>query len=444
MFPPADINLNCPQCGFSYQAPVFSIVDVGEMPELKQHLLAGRLNASQCPNCRNINYLATPLLYHDPVHEFLAIFMPNQLNMTENQRQKAIGDLTKALMDALPPEKRRGYMLSPQQFLSMDGLGEKILGLDGITPEMIEASKRKAQLVEELARMMDDSMAFSMAVVENKPLLDQEFFMMLSNAIRTAGEVGQEPQVELLTQLHEKLLPLTEVGQRILKQRQAVEKLGEQPSRDKIMQAILEGDLDEVEAITFVAYRAMDYEFFQALTEHIEAASGEEQERLEAKRQIMLKIIEQLRASEEEQLQAAISLIQDLLSAEDMDKAIDEMLPYIDQTVIAVLAMNITQAEEQGADAAAIRLRQLHGAIMQRLQDSMPPELLLLMKLVDSDYPDETRAVLKENKELVDDKFIAFVEAYITQLESDGSDDDDQQQMLRHLRNIHTLIQLGG
>ena len=172
MFRPSEITLNCPHCGFSYQAPVFSIVDVGETPELKQLLLTGRLNASQCPNCRNINYLATPLLYHDPEHEFLAVFMPAQLNMTEVQRQKAIGDLTKALMDALPPEKRRGYMLSPQQFLSMDSLGEKILGLDGVTPEMIEASKRKAQLVEELARIQDDSMAFNMVVAENKELLD--------------------------------------------------------------------------------------------------------------------------------------------------------------------------------------------------------------------------------------------------------------------------------
>jgi len=444
MFPPSDITLNCPHCGFSYQAPVFTVVDVGESPELKQHLLAGRLNASQCPNCHNINYLATPLLYHDPGHEFLAIFMPPQLNMTENQRQKAIGDLSKALMDALPAEKRRGYMLSPQQFLSMDSLGEKILGLDGITPEMIEASKRKAQLVEELARMMGDDMTFNMAVVENKPLLDQEFFMMLSNTIRTAEGAGQAGQVELLTELHEKLLPLTEVGQRILKQRRAVEKLGEQPTRDNIMQAILEGDLDEVEAITFVAYRALDYEFLQALTEHIEATSGEEREQLEEKRQLILKIIEQLRASEEEQLQAAAALIQELLSAEDMNKAIDEMLPYIDQTVIALLAMNITQAEEQGATAAATRLRQLHDAIMQRLQDAMPPQFLLLMQLIESDYPDETRSILKERKELVDDEFIAFVEAYIAQLESDGAVAGDQQRMLRHLRNILTLIRLGG
>jgi hypothetical protein len=151
-----------------------------------------------------------------------------------------------------------------------------------------------------------------------------------------------------------------------------------------------------------------------------------------------------LRASEEEQLQAAAALIQELLSAEDMNKAIDEMLPYIDQTVIALLAMNITQAEEQGATAAATRLRQLHDAIMQRLQDAMPPQFLLLMQLIESDYPDETRSILKERKELVDDEFIAFVEAYIAQLESDGAVAGDQQRMLRHLRNILTLIRLGG
>ena len=256
MFRPADITLNCPHCSFSYSAPVFTIVDVGATPELKQLLLAGQLNASQCPSCRNVNYLATPLLYHDPEHEFLAIFMPAQLNMTEVQRQQAIGDLSKALIDALPSEQRRGYMLSPQMFLSMDSLGEKILGLDGITPDMIEASKRKAQLVEELARMQDDSMAFNMAVVENKTLLDQEFFMMLSNFIQTAESSGRSDQVEQFTQLREKLLPLTDVGQRILKQRRAVQNLGQNPTRENIMQAVIDSDLDEVEAITFVANTA--------------------------------------------------------------------------------------------------------------------------------------------------------------------------------------------
>jgi len=268
--------------------------------------------------------------------------------------------------------------------------------------------------------------------------------MMLSNTIRTAEGAGQAGQVELLTELHEKLLPLTEVGQRILKQRRAVEKLGEQPTRDNIMQAILDGDLDEVEAITFVAHAALDYAFFQALTEHIEAASGEEREQLEEKRQRMLKMTEQLRASDEERLQAAAAVIQELLSAEDMDKAIDEMLPYLDRTVIALLQMNIVQAEEQGATAAATRLRQLHDAIMQRVEEAMPPQLVLLMQLIEANYPDETRAILKENKELVDDAFITFVEAYIEQLESDESVLQDQQQEMRKLRNILTLIRIGG
>lgn len=444
MFRPADITLNCPHCSFSYNAPVFSIVDVGATPELKQLLLAGQLNASQCPGCRNTNYLATPLLYHDPEHEFLAVFMPAQLNMTEIQRQQAIGDLSKALIDALPPEERRGYMLSPQQFLSMESLGEKILGLDGITPEMIEASKRKAQLVEDLARLQEDSMAFNMAVAENKDLLDQEFFMMLSNFAQTAESSGQSAQVEQFSQLRERLLPLTEVGQRILKQRQAVEKLGESPTRDDIMQAILDGDLDEVEAITFVARPALDYEFFQSLTEHIEAASGEEQAQLEEKRQRMLEIIEQVRHSEEEQLQTASAVIQELLSAEDMEAAIDEMLPYIDQLVLTLLSANISQAEEQGAIAAANRLHQLQDAIIKRLQDAMPPQLVLLMELAEADYPDQTRTLLKENKELLDQDFFGYLEANIAQLESADTDDERRDQTLRHFRNVLTQARVGG
>ena len=158
----------------------------------------------------------------------------------------------------------------------------------------------------------------------------------------------------------------------------------------------------------------------------------------------MLDIIEQVKNAEEEQFQTASAVIQELLSAENMEAAIDEMMPYIDQLVMTLLAANIAQAEEQGAAAAANRLRQLHDAIIRRMQAAMPPQLVLIMKLAEAGYPDETRALLKENKELLDQDFYGYLEANIAQLESADTDDVRRDETLRHLRNVLTQARAGG
>ena len=443
MTPPAAITISCPHCGAQYNAPVFNIVDVGQTPELKQVVLTGQLNASQCPRCGQINYLATPLLYHDPEHEFLGVFIPPQLNLSESQRQKLIGDLTKALMDALPAEQRRGYMLTPQQFLSMESLIEKLLGFEGVTPEMIEASRKKAQLVEELARIQEDSMAFNITVKENEDILDEEFFRLLRSFHASAIAGGQTETAKALEKLEKRLLPLTEVGRRILKQQAAVERLGERPTRDKVLEAILQGDADEAEAIAVVARPLMDYRFLLDLAERIEALPPEEREAQEAKRERVLEVLRTLEEMDRQVIAEASQILQMLLGAEDMEKAVRELLPYIDQTVMAVLQANIAQAEQQGATAAAQRLRELQKTIVEVTEQAVPPEIRLLTLLTAAEYPNEVKAVLREHKDEITPEFLDFMRETIEAIEKEAGDDEERKAMARHLRNVLTLAQLG-
>lgn len=443
MFRPQTASLRCPQCGFSYQAPVFNIIDVGQTPELKQVVLAGSLNASQCPNCRNVNYVAAPLLYHDPEHEFIGVFVPTQLNISEPQRQKVIGDLSKALMDSLPAEQRRFYMLSPQQFLTMESLVEKLLGFEGITPEMLAASRKKVELVSELARVKDDVFAFGVTVKENEKLLDQEFFSILTNFVLSAQSEGATKQAEILTEVREKLLPLTDTGRRMLKQRQAVQNLGSNPTRESILEAVIAGDEDEVEAITVVARAIMDYQFFQAYTNRIEAAPAAARPALEHKRQRMLEILESMRSADQAAMQSAAQVLQDLLSAEDIDQAVQESLPLIDQTVMSLLLTNIQEAEKRGATAAVQRLKQVWDVIVAAMEEGVPPEMRLLYALTESEYPDGTRAILKENKEQIDDAFLSFLQTAIEAVEKEGAADPEQIKVARHLKNVLTQARLG-
>ncbi len=420
-----------------FQVPVFSIIDVKRQPELKTALLSGQLNAAQCPNCGRISYIAGPLLYHDPDKEFLAVYIPMQANIAEPERQKIIGELTNTLMNALPAEERKGYFFSPQQFFDMETLVRKILELDGITQEMIEASQKKIQLVEKLLNLQGDELAFGMAVNENQELLDREFFMILADAIERYKALGQENQVKALEALRERLMPLTEFGQRLLKQRKAVEALGPRPTREQVQQAILDGDLEEVEAIAIAVLPMLDYAFFQWLTERIEAASGEEKAQLEAKRDLIHNMLETIRKIEEQNRQAAIRVADELLKADDVEKAIQELAPLITEQVIEILATDLAIAQAQGADELAERIRQVLDALRKAAAQAVPPELTLLFQLLEADYPSGTKTLMEQHRELINDNFIALLDAFIQDAQENSTyDPKTRDELIRFLKNL--------
>jgi hypothetical protein len=444
MFRPQLVTVNCAHCGFPFQIPVFSIIDVKQNPELKPALLSGELNAAQCPSCGRVNYIGGPLIYHDPGHDFLAVYVPMEANIPDSERQKIIGELTNALMNALPAEDRRGYMLTPSQFFDLETLIRKILELDGVTSEMLEASSRKIALLEKMLSLQNDEMAFNMAVVENKELLDREFFMLIADAIERYRGLGQEDQVKALEALRERLMPVTEFGQRLLKQRRAVEALGANPTRQQVMDAIIAGDLEEVEAITVAALPMLDYNFFQELTTRIEATEGDEREALETKRDMMLHVLETFRKLDEQATQAASHVANELIKAEDLDAAIQEFASMIDERVLDVLMRDMQVAQAEGAPEVAARIQKVLEALQQAAGAAMPPAIDLIFKLVEAEYPHETKALLDANSELVNDEFLTLLDIFIQDVaQSDSYEPAVKDQLLRHLRNISTQAKLG-
>jgi hypothetical protein len=292
--------------------------------------------------------------------------------------------------------------------------------------------------------LQNDEMAVNMAVVENKELLDREFFMLIADAIERYRGLGQEDQVKALEALRERLMPVTEFGQRLLKQRRAVEALGANPTRQQVMDAIIAGDLEEVEAITVAALPMLDYNFFQELTTRIEATEGDEREALETKRDMMLHVLETFRKLDEQATQAASHVANELIKAEDLDEAIQEFASMIDERVLDVLMRDMQVAQAEGAPEVAARIQKVLEALQQAAGAAMPPAIDLIFKLVEAEYPHETKALLDANSELVNDEFLTLLDIFIQDVaQSDSYEPAVKDQLLRHLRNISTQAKLG-
>jgi hypothetical protein len=100
------------------RAQVFTLVDVGLQPELKNYLLAGQLNMAICPSCGTPAMIAAPLIYHDSAKQLFLIHFPQQLNARPEEQERFIGDATSALMRVLPQGAAKGYLLAPKRFLT--------------------------------------------------------------------------------------------------------------------------------------------------------------------------------------------------------------------------------------------------------------------------------------------------------------------------------------
>ncbi len=421
LFPPAGVQIQCPNCGTPFVAPVFSIVDLGANPELRPLLLGGQINVAVCPKCGAGGPLSAPLLIHDPEHEFLGIFLPSQAGLSGEQTQKIIGELTQALMAKLPGEARRGYMLQPQQFFDWNRLMEKLWEFEGVTPEMLRRQSDQAELIQSLAKISNDRTAMRLLLEQKKSLVDEDLFSLLNRLLLTYRSQGQEEMAEQLAQVRAFLLENTEVGQRLKAQEdqvvQVLERLRPEMSRDELLDLLLEQWRDDeqgkmvVGAVLTAVAPLVDYQMLMDLSRRLEQATDpEERARILSLREFLVQFIQHQRESQAAVMERVQRLLSQVLQARDTRAALQEHAHEIDELFLEVLAANIQEAEAKGATAAAKRLRQVYEQALDVLQENMPPAIRLLNQILSTQNEAEVRRLLQENRELLDEEFLAALD----------------------------------
>lgn len=411
MIPSQPIQVKCPQCGQPYIAQLQSIIDVGEQPELKEQLLRGRLNATTCPHCGGKGMLSIPLLYHDPSKELLLCLMPMELNLTHENQERLIGAMTNALMDALPPEKRKGYLLQPRTILSLQRLIEEILEADGVTREMLDEQAKRARLIQDLLDRLDDEERLKALVVQRREELTYELFLILATSMEAAYEDGDEHRARQLAQLREKLLEL--VGPL---PGPIPEPLPEEITYEEMIQALLEAEGEkQLQGLVIANRPLLDYGFFQTLTGQIEAAQSagepERAEQLADLRTRVLEITEEIDRQMQVALERAVGLLRHILESDDPRSVIQERIEEMDELFLMVLSANIAQARAEGRAEIASGLEELYGYILSRLEAQMPPEVQLVNRLLRVEGAEAWEEILRQESALVDEGFLDLVRA---------------------------------
>jgi hypothetical protein len=403
-------------------ANVEQLFDVTADPQAKQRLLSGVSNMARCPHCGYEGRLATPIVYHDNAKELLLTFFPPELGVPLNEQEKLIGPMIKQVMDRLPPEKRKGYLLSPQANLTYESMIETILGKDGITPEMIKSQQERVLLMERLLQASTPEVR-SEIIKQNLPAFDEQFFALFSRLLQGAMAGGQ-PVAQQMADLQKQLLAETEFGRGLQESVQELEaaskslqEAGQGLTREKLLELMLAAPNDaRLKAYVSLARNGMDYSFFQLLTDQMEKAQGEEKARLEAVRSKLLDFSNEIDRQLEARYKQAQELVEKILSNEDVAQATRDNLETFTQDAVDIVQTMLRQASEKNDYTRMGKLQKM----VQVLQEASapPPEVAFIEQLLDA--PDETsiEKMLGENTAMVNDGFMEALNGLVAQVES--------------------------
>ena len=396
-------TLRCPNCGQPFNAVVQNYVDVSQEPDKKIHLLSGRLNTAQCPNCGTVTAVASPMLYHDPSKELLIAHVPMELNLNKDQHEKVIGDLLREL----PKENFKGYMFNPRRALTVQNLIDQILEADGVTPEMMEQQRNRVRLVQMFLEADEESLPGLVQQYDSQ--IDAAFFQTFTLMAQRALQEGRSEAAEQVLLIQQEVAERSSYGQRVLAQQAQQEEnvrevaedinaLGKQAQRSDFLElAIRYADNDQkLQALVGLVRPAFDYTFLQELTVKIGQAPAADREALEALRDRLLELTAAVDQQAQLALRQAAGLLQAILTNPNPDEVIAANISLIDDTFMAVLAANIQEAERQKDIKASARLKSVYEKVIAILQQNMQPELRFVNELLSTASEDEARALIQE------------------------------------------------
>jgi hypothetical protein len=433
-------QVSCPRCRQPVPANVEQLFDVTADPGAKQRLLGGVSNMVRCPYCGHEGRLATPVVYHDNEKELLLTFFPPELGLPLNEQEKIIGPLIKQVMDKLPAEKRKAYLLSPKPNFTFESMIELILGKDGITPEMIKAQQERVNLVDRLLQATSAEIR-SEIIKQNIQLFDDQFFALFSRLAQSAAN-AQPKLAEALMAVQDQLLKETEFGRGLAESvgemeaaAKSLQEAGQGLTREKLLDLVIASPSEaRIRAYVNLARNGMDYSFFQMLTDRIEKGSAEEKTKLESIRDRLLDFTNDVDRQVEARYKQAQQFIDTLLKQEDIAAATQANLQNFTQDAVDIVQQMLRQASEKNDYATMGKLQKMIEVLQQA---SAPPEVAFIEQLIELPDAAAIEQALSQNADVVTDQFMESLNGLVAQVEQQGQGNPEAQALGEKLSLVY-------
>lgn len=430
---------SCPKCKQPVLVEVQQLFDVTQDSLAKQKLLSNAVNVMQCPACGFQGLLPIPLVYHDPEKELLLTFFPPDLNTPVNEQEKQIGPLINRIMNNLPQEQRKAYLLQPKSMFTYQTLIETILEADGITKEMLEAQQQRIKLLE---RLITTPKADRKAIIEKEEeLLDMHFFSLFSRILQSTVAQGDQKSQNELLELQKELFENTKTGKEIYAQAQESEKVikalqeagKDGLTREKLLEVVL-GATSDVALSTLVsmARNGLDYEFFKLLSDKIENTKEEEKKKnLTDLREKLLQMTDEIDKRIQAEVDHTKEVLEKVLASDDIEKAMQENIAHVNEFFVQILESEISAARKKGDLERINKLEQIMIFIEKVSQPA--EEVQFLEELLEIKDDAELEKKLEASKDKISQEFLGLINSVVAQAESQQS----QPELAEKLKNVY-------
>jgi hypothetical protein len=252
-------------------------------------------------------------------------------------------------------------------------------------------------------------------------------------------------------EVQEILLKETEIGKLINKETkefqaasQSLEALGKNLNRATLLELVVKApNPDRIRAITSLVRPALDYEFFQMLTERIEKSEDDERKDLVEKRNLMLKLTQEIDQQVEERINQSRMLINEIAESDSIDQALSLRINSIDQYFIQALSFELELADKEKKEERKEKLEK----ILHTIQEiTTPEELKVLDNLLA--YKDDEEKLISEVKNLdpeiiarLNDYLISLIANYKEQIENSTEDEKVKiEEVLESINAIYNVL----
>ena len=439
-------QISCPRCRQMIPAQVEQLFDVTADPGAKQRLIGRVSNYARCSFCGFEGPLSTPTVYHDNEKELLLTYFPSELGLPVNEQEKIVGPLITQVMNRLPAEKRKGYLLRPQSFLTFQSMIEKILEGDGVTREMLDEQQKRLNLIQRL--LQASSPEVRAEIIKNESAqLDETFFALYSRLTEAAVASGQQQTAQSMAALQEELMANSEYGRKLQAQMgeleaavKSLQDVGQGLTREKLLEIFISAPNEaRLQALVSLTRNGLDYSFFQILTEQIDKTSGAEHKKLEELRESILEYINQIDKAVEEQMKQADTMIESLLTAPDVMQATAQNIAnFQSEAVVQVLETKLREAQQKND---ANRMQKLQQIVSVLQQASTPPEMEIINELVDAAGNDASLdQALKAHESDLTDELTGIMVSLMQQVEQQSNKDPNTAEIMKRLEKVYRAI----
>ncbi len=436
-------QISCPRCRTPMTAEIQQLFDLNTDPEAKQKLLSGAANMIQCQACGYQGLYPTPIVYHDPEKEMLLTFFPPELGVSINEQEKMVGPLIKRVVNDLPMEKRKAYLFQAQSMLTYQTMMEKILEADGVTKEMLDQQQKKLQLIQ---RLLSTSSADSRKEIikQEEALIDETFFGLLNRLVEATVAQGDKQSAQQLALFQQELLQETKVGQEIQEKmkssQKAMEDLQEAAkaglTREKLLDLFIEAP-DEIYINTLIGMvrTGLDYEFFQILSQKIDATSDSKQKtKLSSLRDFLVEVTRQIDAQIKEEKQHARETLNKILTEVNIEVGLEKYGNELNDFFVEAVQEGLQEARKAADLDKIAKLGQLNSIIEEA--NKPPAEIQFVETLLQAPDIASIKTLLNEKPEVINDEFLQLLANLINQTEQQGN----QQALATKLKEIQKVV----